>query len=432
MRKPAVLGVLVALSTTLALAGCAGSPAGAGGVNLNMVESLTNPARTELLQSQIDNFEKANPGIHVNLISPPTDSADQKIQTMLQSGTGIDVLEVRDITVGGFSKNGWLYDMTGDMNKWSGWSDITDSAKTSVAQKGRIYFVPYGEYATILFYRTDLTKQAGLSGPPQSWGQLLKDSEAINDPSKHVYGYSFRGGDNAGMEMAQMLEAYNADQLDPSNAYLLKNGKTIFSTPQSVQAMKDRLELFHKGSPPSSIAWGYPEMVQGFSSGLTAYMLQTQEVIATVGESTTLKGNQWATAPMLAGPSGKAPAVVSPAGWGVASSSTHKADAVKLVEYLTSGARILDFDKKNGMVPDIKSAANDPFFKTGRWAPYITMNNEPDKYPVVTEPRMVPWWEEWKTKSDTDSQKFLLGKISPAALMADWDAWWSAKLKAAE
>ena len=30
---------------------------------------------------------------------------------MLQSGKGVDVLEVRDITVGPFSNNGWLYDM---------------------------------------------------------------------------------------------------------------------------------------------------------------------------------------------------------------------------------------------------------------------------------------------------------------------------------
>jgi multiple sugar transport system substrate-binding protein len=395
-----------------------------------MVESLTSPARTALLKNQIADFEKANPKINVNLISPPTDTADQKIRTMLQSGTGIDVLEVRDMTVAEFSKNNWLHDMTNDVNAWSGWQDITENAKNAVAQKGRIYHVPYGEYASILFYRTDLTKSAGLSGPPQNWADLLKDSEAINNPAKRVYGYSLRGGDNAGVEVTQMLEAYNADQLNPANAFLLNNGKTIFSSPQSVQAMKDRLELFHKGAPPSSIAWGYPEMVQGFSSGLTAYVLQTQEVIATIGQSTTVKKDQWSTAPMLQGPTGKAPQVVSPAGWGVAKSSKHAADAVKLVEFLTSGSRILAFDKDNGMVPAVKSAANDPFFKTGRWAPYIEMNNQPSHYPVITEPRNVTWWAEWKTKSDADSQKFLLGKISPAALMADWDAYWTTKFKA--
>lgn len=420
------------LVTVLALAGCAAgtSNATSGTTNLNMVESLTSPARTLLLKSQIADFEKANPGISVNLISPPTDSADQKIRTMLQSKAGIDVLEVRDFTVAEFSTNGWLYDMTNDMKSWSGWADITQTAKDAVAQKGKIYHVPYGAYATTLFYRKDLLNKGGLSQPPQSWAELIKASEAINDPAKHVYGYAMRGGDNAGVEVTQMLEAYNADQIDPANAFLLKDGKTIFSTPESVQAMKDRLELFKKGSPPSSIAWGYPEMVQGFSSGLTAFLLQTQEVIATLEQSTTINTNQWTTAPMLVGPTGKAPAVVSPAGWGVAQSSQHKAASVKLVEFLTSGSRIIKFDKDNGMVPEVKSAANDPFFKTGKWASYISMNDQPSKFPVITEPRNALWWPEWKTKSNTDSQKFLLGQITPAALMADWDSYWSAKFKA--
>lgn len=432
MLRKTLTGATFGLVTVLALVGCASGTSGAksGTTSLNMVESLTNPARTVLLKSQIAEFEKANPSISVNLISPPTDSADQKIRTMLQSKAGIDVLEVRDFTVAEFSTNGWLYDMTNDMKSWSGWADITPAAIDAVAQKGKIYHVPYGEYATTLFYRTDLLTKAGLSQAPQSWADVIKASEVINDPAKHVFGYSLRGGDNAGVEVTQMLEAYNADQIDPANAFLLKDGKTIFSTPESVQAMTDRLELFKKGSPPSSIAWGYPEMVQGFSSGLTAFLLQTQEVIATLEQSTTINKNQWTTAPMLVGPTGKAPQVVSPAGWGVAQSSQNKAASVKLVEFLTSGSRIIKFDKDNGMVPSVKSAANDPFFKTGKWASYISMNDQPSKFPVITEPRNALWWAEWKTKSNTDSQKFLLGQITPSALMTNWDTYWSAKFKA--
>ena len=66
----------------LALTGCsAGSgPSDDGSVQLQMVESLTNPARTELLRGLLDDFEKANPKITVTLVSPPTEQADQKIQ----------------------------------------------------------------------------------------------------------------------------------------------------------------------------------------------------------------------------------------------------------------------------------------------------------------------------------------------------------------
>ena len=90
-RATAAIGLSVV--TGLALSACAGG-ASDGTVTLQMVESLTNPARTEVLKSLIADFEADNPKIKVELISPPTDQADQKIQQMLQSGKGVDVLEV--------------------------------------------------------------------------------------------------------------------------------------------------------------------------------------------------------------------------------------------------------------------------------------------------------------------------------------------------
>ncbi|MDX6322535.1 MAG: multiple sugar transport system substrate-binding protein [Propionibacteriaceae bacterium] len=109
--------ILAAASLTAAttLPGCSSgssSSGGGGDVTLQMVESLTNPTRSEVLKKLLAEFESANPGIKVQLVSPPTEQADQKIQQMLQAGSGADVLEVRDLTVGPFSNNGWLYDMT--------------------------------------------------------------------------------------------------------------------------------------------------------------------------------------------------------------------------------------------------------------------------------------------------------------------------------
>lgn len=431
MHTRALTAAAVGLTAVLALGGCSAGGAGGGGdgtVVLSMVESLTNPPRTKLLKEQIAEFEKANPKVTVNLVSPPTSSGDQKIQTLLQSKTGIDVFEVGQITVAADVKNGWIRDISSDLQKWDGWKDVTQAAKDAVVQDGKYYYVPYGSYATILFYRTDLAKQAGFSGPPASWSDVAAQAKAITDAKKNQYGFSMRGGVNAGVEMTQQIEAYNADDIDPSNAFLLKSGKTIFSTPAAVQAMTDRYNLYKQGSPPSSIGWGYPEMVQGFTSGRAAQVMQTQEVIATVEQATAVKPDQWSTAPIPVGPTGKAPQIVSPTGWGVAQSSKHPAEALKLVQFLTSGKQILRFDKENGQVPAVKSAAQDPFFKEGKWKAYVEMNADPAKYPVVTEPRNVPYFAEWQAKSNSDSQKFLLGKISPAALMKDWDAYWTKKL----
>ncbi|WP_256939344.1 extracellular solute-binding protein [Arthrobacter sp. BF1] len=264
----AALGV----AAVLALSGCgggSGNDSADGTVTLKMVESLTNPTRTDTLKKLLAGFEKDNPNIKVDLISPPTDSADQKIQQMLQSGKGIDVVEARDITVGSFGANKWLYDMSADLDGWEGWDDLTENAVNYSKQDGKTYYIPYGFYGLSLFYRSDLVKDAGFDGPPASWKDLITQSEKLNDPGANKFGYAFRGGANANSNAVAIIEAYTADQVDKENAFLLSNGKTIFSAPEAQTAMDDYLELFKKGSPPSSVAWGYPEMVQGFSNGST-------------------------------------------------------------------------------------------------------------------------------------------------------------------
>ncbi len=429
MKKKLTAITALGVAAVLALSGCGGGDTAADGkVTLKMVESLTNPTRTETLKTLLAGFEKENPNIKVDLISPPTDSADQKIQQMLQSGKGIDVVEARDITVGSFGANKWLYDMSADLKDWDGWANLTENAVNYSKQDGKTYYIPYGFYGLSLFYRTDLVKEAGFSGPPASWQDLLEQSEKLNQPDANKFGYAFRGGTNANSNAVAVIEAYTADQIDKENAFKLTNGKTIFSAPEAQTAMDDYLELFKKGSPPSSVAWGYPEMVQGFSNGSTAFLLQDPEVIATVKESKSIKADQWSVAPLLTGPTGKAIQPVATAGWGIAESSTAKPEAVKLIKYLSQGEPATQFSKDNSLVPILKSAAEDPFYSTGPWAAYVTMTENPETYISAVQPRGVAWWTEWIKKSDGELQRVLTGKMTTKELLASWDSYWTEKM----
>ena len=126
---------------------------------------------------------------HLNRHSVARAMADQKIQQMLQSGSGVDVLEVRDLTVGPFSANGWLSDMTDEFDGWDGWDDLTDNAQNVATAGGKMYFVPYGFYGISLFYRTDMVKDAGFDGAPVSWDDIVDQATAIQDPSTNTFGY---------------------------------------------------------------------------------------------------------------------------------------------------------------------------------------------------------------------------------------------------
>ncbi|WP_321076646.1 sugar ABC transporter substrate-binding protein [Mobiluncus sp.] len=428
MRKHIAVLIAASFALTLGLTGCSSS-SGAdsqGAVKLQMVESLTNPARTELIRGLLQDFEKEHPNIKVELISPPTEQADQKIQQMLQSGSGVDVLEVRDLTVGPFSNNGWLYDMAPDFKNWDGLAKLTDQAqKFTINADGKSYFIPYGFYGLSLFYRTDLVKQAGFEGAPKSWEDLVEQAAKIQNPAQNRYGYAFRGGPNSAGQLMSILEAYNADNLDVANAYKVKSGKTIFTTPESQTALDKYVELYKTGSPESSVSWGYAEMVQGFTNGSTAFLLQDPEVIATVKES-SLTEDQWGVAPNPVGPTGKAAWPMATAGWGVTQFSKHKAEAVELVKWL-AGDPSTTFAKENSLVPILQAAGEDEFFKTGPWAAYVEMTSNPDTWISVEEPRGVAWWTEWMQRSEADLQKVLLNQMTTAQMLSGWDKFWTEK-----
>lgn len=422
-------GLGLGLTAALALSGCS-ADAGDGSVTLQMVESLTNPARTEVLKGLIADFEEENPDINVELVSPPTDQADQKIQQMLQAGSGVDVVEVRDITVGPFSTNGWLSDMSGELEDWDGWDNLTENAtKYAKNADGETFYVPYGFYGLSLFYRTDLIEEAGFDGPPASWEDLLEQATALQDPSKNQFGYAFRGGTNANSNVVVAIEAYVADQIDEENAFKLTNGDTIFSAPEAKDALETYFDLFEEASPPSSVAWGYPEMVEGFSNGSTGFLLQDPEVIATVEQSDAITADQWSTAPLLVGPSGKAIQPMATAGWGTAESSEHKEEAAKLISFLSEGDAATTFAEKNSLVPILKDAAESDFYKTGAWASYVTMNESPETWISAVQPRDSSWWTEWIQKSDSEVQQVLIGELTEDELLESWDAYWTDKWK---
>ncbi len=170
-------------------------------------------------------------------------------------------------------------------------------------------------------------------------------------------------------------------------------------------------------------------MVEGFSNGSTAFLLQDPEVIATVEQSEAITAEQWSTAPLLTGPTGKAAQPMATAGWGTAASSEHKAEAAKLIEFLSEDKQATTFAQENSLVPIVKSAADSDFYKTGPWASYVTMNENPDTYLSVTQPRGSSWWTEWIQKSDSEIQQVLIGQLTPEKLLAGWDEYWTEKWK---
>jgi multiple sugar transport system substrate-binding protein len=396
------------------------SDAGGKTVTLRMIESLTSPERTARIQASLDRFMAENPGIKVELISPPFDQADNKIRAMLNAKETLDVLEARDLNVAEYVNNGYIDPLDDYTAKWDEFGTMTTVAKSVASVKGKLYFIPNAIYQRQLFYRADWLQEAGIQ-VPTTYEELVAAAIQITDPAKNRYGFSFRGGPGANAVPDAMIQAFNSEKINVEDAMFLKDGGTIYSSPEAKQALELYVKLYKEGSPPDSINWGFQEQVQAFTSGVTAFILQDPDVIPVFTES--MEEGTWATAPMPLGPAGKALISAGGAGWAIASHSEHKEEAWKLIAFLSSMEENTEFSKGNGTVPIHSSAAEDAFFQSGPYKTLLDMSQDP-KFINFKPPFEYPANGRWGNYAMETGQAMLLGQTSIEDTLKLWDEFW--------
>jgi multiple sugar transport system substrate-binding protein len=395
-------------------------------ITLRMIESLTSPSRTALIKESIDKFMAENKNIKVELISPPFDQADNKIRTMLAAKQPLDVLEVRDLNVAEFVNNKYVEPLNDYTGSWSDFGTVTAVAKSVASVKDKLYFIPNGLYQRQLFYRADWLKEAGIN-TPATYEELVNASVKLTDAAKNRYGFSFRGGPGANGVPDAIIQAYNSEKINVEDAMFLKDGGTIYSSPEAKTALDLYVKLYKEGSPPDSINWGFQEQVQAFTSGVTAFLLQDPDVIQVLNEN--MQEGTWATAPMPTGPASKAMISAGGAGWGITSHSENKEAAWKLITFLSSPEENTKLSKSHGTVPIHSSAAEDEFFQNGPYKTLLDMTNKPDTFINFKPPFEYPANGQWGTVAMESGQAMLLGKTSVEDTLTKWNEYW-AKAKA--
>lgn len=416
-----VMLVSVAAACSTDSGGSQSSSGGGEKIKLRMIESLTSDSRTALLQGMIDEFEKQNENIEVELISPPFDQADNKIRTMFGAKEDIDVVEARDLNVAEFVNNGYLEPLSSYLDGWDEGSTMTDTAKNVGMVDGELYFISNGLYQRQLFYRADWLEEAGIA-VPTTYEELVEASVALTDPSKNRFGFSFRGGPGANAVPDAMILAYNGTNVDLSDAMFLKNGDSVYSSDAAKEALQLYVKLFKEGSPPDSISWGFSEQVQAFTSGVTAFLLQDPDVINTLSES--MEEGTWATAPMPKGPEGKALISAGGAGWAIASHSKNKEAAWKLIEFLSSNEQNTEWSKGYGTIPIHSTAVEDEYFQSGPYKTLIDMTADTESFLNYKPPFEYPANGRWSTYAMETGQALLLGNKSVDETLADWTQYW--------
>lgn len=346
---------------------------------VKVVEVITSPPRTELLKKQFAAFEQANPGIHVDLVSLPWGEAFEKFLNMVQAGDTPDVVEMPERWLGLYGANDQLEDLGPYMAKWSEASRLGERARElgSVVHDTQ-YEIPYGYYVRALFWNTKLFRQAGLSSPPATFDEFVADAQKISAISGK-YGYCLRGGAGAFGGVQMFMNTMDG------KGYFNPDGTSTFSDPGSVKGLQMLIDIYRKGyAPKDAVNWAFNEIVAGFYSGTCAMLDQDPDAL--IGIADKMNAEDFAVAPMPAGPSGKAFPSLGYAGWAMFANSKVKPEAWKTMAFLLSPENNLAWAKFVGTLPIYKDAANDPYFATNKFTGWFEELNHPDKYSLIVVP----------------------------------------------
>ena len=186
-----------AIFATLALAGLVGAITATqaqGNIKLKLVEVITSEPRTVVLKEIIKDFETANPGISVELISLPWAESYPKLTNLIQSGQAPDVAEISENWIGLYGSLGALENLEPYLKKFADFKDFNKASLSfGRSYKKTMYFLPYGFYVRGMFYNKTIFKEAKIARAPRTFDDFTKAAEAITKSAPNRYGYCLRG-----------------------------------------------------------------------------------------------------------------------------------------------------------------------------------------------------------------------------------------------
>lgn len=404
---------LILCTTALAAGLMAAGLAQAG--KLRVVEVISSPDRTKLLKTQLDAFQKANPGTTVELVTVPWDGAFEKVLVMFKSGQVPDVIEMPERWNALYAKGKQLE----PLDPWLKNSKELASLQKPVLDAARFggdktYQIPYGFYMKALFYNKKMLAQAGVQ-PPKTQDEFVKAVATVSTKLPGKYGYCMRGGKGGGFEWINYASNYGG-----TGSYFDKAGNSLYAGAEFQKGMQMVVDFYQKGyAPKESISWGFNEVVTGFYSG-TCAMLQ-QDADALIGIAEKMDSKDFGVLPIPLGANGKAYPNTGFAGWAMTSAASNKDESWKLIQFLSAAKQNLEWAKLVGVLPIHQGAESDPAFSGEHWSGWFQTLKQGDKFVQLVPPVYLPEWGAIYDKTMVENgQEMLLGKRTVADVAKQW------------
>jgi multiple sugar transport system substrate-binding protein len=250
--------------------------AGAQETTLRWWSPQGSPAQLEAYQLQIANFEAANPGIKVVFEGTSDESYAAQLAAAFSSGEVPDIVtHLPSFAVQSYYANG-LVEPFDDVIAAIGADDFYPGANDVFkAADGKYVGTGIGNSAAnMLWVRTDLMNEAGVTKIPETWDELRAACQAMQKGG--IYGAPLPYGRNSmtSLVFIGVIHQAGGQVFTPDLEVAIDNE----GTRNALEFYKAMKEL----CPPGATNYSWGESLTAFVSGATATGLYTGRVLANV------------------------------------------------------------------------------------------------------------------------------------------------------
>lgn len=335
------------------------------------------------LEQSLKDFMASHPNIEVKHVYLPRNQLVQRVLSQVLTNTLPDIVFADNPWVRQWAEAGVFKDITPLVEQWGQWEDFYPGTRDACTYEGKVYALQLTTNNLALFYNKEMFKEAGISGPPKTWDEIMEVSSIITKKLNGVYGLAFSAWDDE--ECTWQFEPF----LWSNKGSLLELDK-----PEAIEALQFWTDMVSKGySPRDVLNWRQQDVTQQFVNEKVAMIVMGPWELGSQLKDADI---DFGIVPIPVPKAGYNP--VSPMGgecFGMSSSiKPEKVEAAwELIKYLVSPQHMADFTVAAGLVPTRGSAAElvvdknpllDVFAKQAKYALARTVVGGGEKYPEVS------------------------------------------------
>ena len=331
------------------------------------LSSSANPVKVTLMMQAleasqwkpfVEEFNYQYSDIELEIVEGPNATnqvEDLYTSSFLLGNSPYDLVFMDIIWVSKFAAAGWLRSLSDRLSKVDLAAFLEGDINGGMYQ-GELYRIPIRSDGGILYYRDDLLEKAGYK-PPNTFGELINISNALQEKKLAEWGYLWTGKQYEGLSamFMEVLNGYGAFWINP---YTLEVG---LDSPKAIEAVNFlRRTLDSKASPMGVTTYAEEEVRRLFQTGNAVFMRNWPYAFGLLSDSSSPVQGKFKIKPMVHASNYFSGSCLGGWGLGITKNSKHPDAAWEVIKFFSSEEVQRRFILATGYVPSRRSLFNDP------------------------------------------------------------------------